>query len=85
MDFPINTFKQGLREGRPLIGLWSSLSSAAATEILADSGFDWILIDTEHAPFSPEGLQVVLTAFNGRESVPIVRVPWNNPAIKINP
>ena len=50
MDFPVNQFKQALRSGRQLIGLWSSLASAAATEILADSGFDWILIDTEHAP-----------------------------------
>ena len=38
MEFSINTLKQGLREGRRLVGLWNGLSSAAATEILADSG-----------------------------------------------
>ena len=32
LDFPVNRFKQALRSGRQLIGLWSSLSSAAATE-----------------------------------------------------
>ena len=50
MEFPANKFKRRLRAGEQQVGLWSSLSSAAATEILADSGFDWILIDTEHAP-----------------------------------
>ena len=32
------------------IGLWHSLSSHLVAEILADAGFDWILLDTEHAP-----------------------------------
>ena len=50
MDFPVNKFEQRLRAAEQQVGLWSSLSSAAATEILADSGFDWILIHTEHAP-----------------------------------
>jgi 2-keto-3-deoxy-L-rhamnonate aldolase RhmA len=63
------------------IGAWISFAESAIAEIVAGSGFDWILIDTEHAPFSPEGLQNVLTAFNGQESLPIVRVPWNNPAL----
>jgi 2-keto-3-deoxy-L-rhamnonate aldolase RhmA len=73
--------KRRLRAGEVTIGAWISFSESAVAEIMAGTGFDWILIDTEHAPFSPEGLQTVLTAFNGRNSVPIVRVPWNNPAI----
>jgi 2-keto-3-deoxy-L-rhamnonate aldolase RhmA len=73
--------KRHLPAGEVTIGAWISFAESAVAEIMAGTGFDWILIDTEHAPFSPEGLQIVLTAFNGRESVPIVRVPWNNPAI----
>jgi len=73
--------KRRLRAGETTIGAWISFAESAVAEIMAGTGFDWILIDTEHAPFSPEGLQTVLTAFNGRESVPIVRVPWNNPAV----
>ena len=46
----LNPFKQALKAGRLQIGLWHSLSSHLAVEILADSGFDWILLDTEHAP-----------------------------------
>ena len=73
--------KRRLRAGEVTLGAWISFAESAVAEIMAGAGYDWILIDTEHAPFSPEGLQIVLTAFNGRESVPIVRVPWNHPAI----
>ena len=75
------TLKRRLRAGEVTIGAWLSFAESAVAEIMAGAGFDWILIDTEHAPFSPEGLQVALMAFNGKECVPLVRVPWNNPAI----
>lgn len=81
MDFPINTFKQGLREGKQLVGLWSSLSSAAATEILADSGFDWILIDTEHAPNETPMVADQLRAASLGRASPVVRPAWNDPVI----
>lgn len=81
MTTPGQNLKRRLRAGDVTIGAWISFAESAVAEIMAGTGFDWILIDTEHAPFSPEGLQTVLMAFNGRESVPIVRVPWNNPAI----
>jgi 4-hydroxy-2-oxoheptanedioate aldolase len=81
MDFPINKFKQGLREGRQLVGLWSSLSSAAATEILADSGFDWILIDTEHAPNETPMVADELRAASLGSAAPVVRPVWNDQVI----
>ena len=81
MDFPVNRFKQGLREGRQLVGLWSSLSSAAATEILADSGFDWILIDTEHAPNETPMVADQLRAASLGTASPVVRPAWNDQVI----
>ncbi len=81
MDFPVNRFKQGLREGRQLVGLWSSLSSAAATEILADSGFDWILIDTEHAPNETPMVADQLRAASLGTASPVVRPAWNDPVV----
>ena len=50
MDLPENNFKAALSGGKLQIGLWSSLCSNIVTEIVADSGFDWILLDTEHSP-----------------------------------
>jgi len=81
MDLPINHFKQGLREGRRLVGLWSSLSSGAATEIVADSGFDWILIDTEHAPNETPMVADQLRAASLGRASPVVRPAWNDPVI----
>jgi len=81
MDFPVNGFKQGLRDGRQLVGLWSSLSSAAATEILGDSGFDWILIDTEHAPNETPMVADQLRAASLGTASPVVRPAWNDPVI----
>ena len=50
MELPVNHFKRAIEAGRLQIGLWNSLCSATATEILADAGFDWLLIDVEHTP-----------------------------------
>jgi 4-hydroxy-2-oxoheptanedioate aldolase len=81
MDFPTNRFKQGLREGKRLVGLWNGLSSAAATEILADSGFDWILIDGEHAPNETPNIAEHLRAASLGTAAPVVRPAWNDPVI----
>jgi 4-hydroxy-2-oxoheptanedioate aldolase len=51
MQTPLNPFKQALREQRAQMGLWLGLGGATATEICAGAGFDWLLIDGEHAPF----------------------------------
>ena len=48
-ELPANHFKRGLAAGRPQIGLWLSLTSPVATEIVAGAGFDWVLIDMEHS------------------------------------
>ncbi|AEG91240.1 aldolase/citrate lyase family protein [Ramlibacter tataouinensis] len=50
MRTPINPFKQALAEKRPQIGLWLGLADTVAAEICAGAGFDWLLIDGEHAP-----------------------------------
>jgi 4-hydroxy-2-oxoheptanedioate aldolase len=50
MQTPVNPFKQALREKRPQIGLWLGLAGNYSTEICAGAGFDWLLIDNEHAP-----------------------------------
>ncbi|MEY4698510.1 MAG: hypothetical protein RIT14_2938 [Pseudomonadota bacterium] len=46
---PTNRIKRGLAEGRQMVGLWNSLPGPLVAELLATCGFDWIVIDTEHA------------------------------------
>jgi 4-hydroxy-2-oxoheptanedioate aldolase len=43
-------FKRALAGGQLQIGLWSTLASHIAAEVSAGSGFDWLLLDIEHAP-----------------------------------
>ena len=47
---PRNAFKQALASCKCQIGLWCSMASPIGAEILAGAGFDWIVIDGEHAP-----------------------------------
>jgi 4-hydroxy-2-oxoheptanedioate aldolase len=77
-QLPVNAFKQALREGRPQIGLWASLCSNIAAEVIAGAGYDWILIDTEHAPNELPLVVSQLQAIVGGTAVPIVRPAWND-------
>ncbi len=62
-----NSFKAALKAGRPQIGLWLGLSSSYSAELLAGAGFDWLLIDGEHAP---NNVQTVLTQLPGDCALP---------------
>ena len=50
MQLPKNNFKKNLINGAHQLGIWNSISGNSVPELLATCGFDWILIDTEHAP-----------------------------------
>ncbi len=56
MQMPVNGFKQALRNGQPQIGLWVGLADSYVAELLATTGFDWLLIDAEHAPNDPRSV-----------------------------
>ncbi|MCC7462776.1 MAG: 4-hydroxy-2-oxoheptanedioate aldolase [Gammaproteobacteria bacterium] len=73
MQLPVNAFKQALRAGRPQIGLWVGLADAYVTELLASSGFDWLLLDGEHAPNDLRSLLAQLQALAPYPLSPIVR------------
>jgi 4-hydroxy-2-oxoheptanedioate aldolase len=81
MDLPVNAFKHALREGRKQIGLWASLCSGAVAEILAPAGYDWIMIDAEHAPNDLATVLEQLRALKGGTATPIVRPAWNDPVL----
>ena len=80
-SLPPNTFKAAIAAGEQQIGLWSSLCSNIATEIIAGSGFDWIVLDTEHAPNEVPGLLSQLQAMATSTTEPVVRVAWNDAVI----
>ncbi|MEA3156752.1 MAG: 4-hydroxy-2-oxoheptanedioate aldolase [Betaproteobacteria bacterium] len=80
MDLPVNQFKQAIKSGKPQIGIWSSLCSYIAAEVLADAGFDWVLLDTEHSPNELPMVQNQLDALSYGTSTTegIVRPAWND-------
>jgi len=61
--------------------LWHSLASHLAVEIIADSGFDWILIDTEHAPNELPMVLTQLQAMSRSAAHAVVRPAWNDAVI----
>jgi 4-hydroxy-2-oxoheptanedioate aldolase len=77
-EFQTNAFKHALAGGKIQIGLWSSLASNIAAEIISDSGFDWILLDTEHSPNEIPGLLGQLQAVQRSSATPIIRPAWND-------
>ena len=80
MELPVNRFKHALKAGKPQIGIWCSLSSHIVAEILSNSGFDWVLLDTEHSPNELPLVQAQLDgiAFGKGTTEPIVRPAWND-------
>jgi 4-hydroxy-2-oxoheptanedioate aldolase len=73
MDMPINTFKQRLRDGQAQIGLWLGLADPYCAELAANAGFDWLLLDGEHAPNDLRSLLGQLQAVAPYPAQPIVR------------
>jgi len=78
MEMPKNEFKHALAAGRQQIGLWVSLASAYSTELVAGSGFDWLLIDGEHSPNDPPTVLPQLQAAAAYPVTCIVRPAWND-------
>ncbi|PLZ02411.1 2-dehydro-3-deoxyglucarate aldolase [Burkholderia sp. WAC0059] len=76
-----NPLKTRLQEAEPLFGLWLSMASETAAEALAHAGFDWLLIDMEHAPNDSADVTAQLRAIAAAHlpAEPVVRVPAGEP------
>ena len=75
---PTNTFKHAIAKGDQQIGLWCSLGNAYTVEIAASSGYDWILIDTEHSPNDVNDALAQLQAAAAYKTHAIVRPAFND-------
>jgi len=78
-----NRVKRMLKDGKVTAGAWLQLTSPMSAEIMARAGFDWLIIDMEHAPGDYLNLASQIQAMGATDCVPLVRAPWNDPvAIK---
>jgi 4-hydroxy-2-oxoheptanedioate aldolase len=81
MKMPTNRFKAGLAQGKRQPGLWLTLESVNATEIVAGSGFDWLLLDMEHTGLDVSQVADHIRAAKGGTAELVVRIPWNDPIV----
>ena len=62
-------------EHRPVLGAWCTIGSPAAVELMADSGYDFLILDCQHGEVGMAGLEPMLRALGGTDVTPVVRVP----------
>ena len=74
-----NRLKRLWQEGRPALGGWLTIPSSFSAEIFAHAGFDWVNIDMQHGMIDYSHAVPMLQAISTTETVPLVRVPWNEP------
>lgn len=71
----MNSLRSKLTRREQVHGVWCSLASPVCAEIVAGTGYDWMLLDLEHAPGSPVTLLHQLQAASAFPVAPLVRVP----------
>lgn len=74
MAAPKNRLKELFASGRTTHGLWLSMANAYAAEIAATAGFDWLMIDGEHAPNDLRTIMEQLQVLKSATSAVAVRV-----------
>jgi 4-hydroxy-2-oxoheptanedioate aldolase len=67
-------FKKQLREGSPKFGIFLNSHSPTIAEQLAHTGYDWLLVDTQHGPMDHERLSTMLCAIASGGAKSMVRV-----------
>lgn len=81
MELPVNRFKDALVNSDPLWGCWAGFATGYCAEILAGTGFDWLLIDGEHAPNTLQTILSQLQAIAPYPVAPVVRSVNQDPAL----
>jgi staphyloferrin B biosynthesis citrate synthase len=77
---PPSSFRKRFTAGETLTGTFIKTPTPHAIEILGSLGFDFVVIDEEHAPFDPQATDVALLAARASGTAGIVRVPSADPA-----
>jgi 4-hydroxy-2-oxoheptanedioate aldolase len=76
-----NTVRTKWKQGQATVGAWLSIPSAYSAEVMAHQGFDWLCVDMQHGPIDYADAVHMFTAISTTDTIPLVRVPWNDPAI----
>ncbi len=75
----INNAKAKMGAGQPVFGFALELGSPVASELLATTGIDFIMLDTQHGSFGPDSTIAALMAVSaGGAATPMARVARND-------
>lgn len=81
MPAPVNNLKRRLAAGETLFGAWLSMTDSYSAEVMGTTGFDWLVIDGEHAPNDIRTIRNQMIALQSSPSDVMVRVPIGEPWI----
>ncbi len=76
-----NTLRRLWQDDKPALGGWLSIPDSFSAEIMAHLGYDWLCIDMQHGLIGYQSALAMLQAVSTSATVPIVRVPWNDPGV----
>ncbi|MGB5498020.1 MAG: aldolase/citrate lyase family protein [Maribacter sp.] len=74
----VNILKKALEEGKTVFGPFCKMLDPTVVELAALAGFDFVIIDMEHGPYSIETVQQMVRAAEARGISAVVRVPENS-------
>jgi 4-hydroxy-2-oxoheptanedioate aldolase len=76
-----NRLRKVWREGRTAVNGWLQVPSSFSAEVMAHAGWDSLTIDMQHGPLDYGSLVPMLQAISTTDTVPVVRVLWNDPGL----
>jgi len=70
-----NWVREKLKTGQSTLGCFLGLGSPSVAELMAQAGFDWLVIETEHSALDSSQVEHLLMAIKGTQAIPLVRLP----------
>lgn len=77
----VNPARERLEAGKPVLNGWLHIPSSLSAEAMAHAGFDTLTLDLQHGPYGFEAVLPMLQAIATTTTVPLARLPWNEPGI----
>ena len=75
-----NAVREAWAQGRAVINSWCGIPSSFSAEVMANMGWDSLVIDMQHGMIDYQMMVTMLQGISTTNVTPMVRVPWNDPA-----